>query len=169
MIRKISRTSARVGRLSLIAAAGLLLTGAGMPGQGADQFDNVTLLRKADTMVAEAKSSPNGLATAILQRWPTSFIEVVVRVKDGQSEQHAAFADLFMPLEGTADVVVGGTLLGGKDTAQGEIRGSGLDGGVHHVLRPGMMLRVPPGVPHQTMTERGKTLKYIVIKIAEHV
>ena len=51
------------------------------------------------------------------------------RTKPGEAEIHENVADVFMVMEGGSTFVSGGTVTGGKTTAPGEIKGTGVDGG----------------------------------------
>jgi mannose-6-phosphate isomerase-like protein (cupin superfamily) len=132
-----------------------------------EPYDTTKLLAQAQPLVAQARASKDGVAVLILQKHPSSFSEIVVRVKSGQAEQHADWADFMIALEGEATVVVGGQLAGGKETAPGEIRGPELRGGERLRLAPGEMLRIPAGLPHQTLLAPGATCKYLVLKIGD--
>jgi len=66
----------------------------------------------------------------------------------GGSEMHENDTHVFYAVDGTATIVIGGTLVGGKTTAPGEIRGSAIEGGKEQLLSKGDVIVIPAGVPH---------------------
>src|ERR1051326_52834 len=53
----------------------------------------------------------------------------VHREGDGEAELHDTQADVFMVTSGTADLIVGGTMVEGRNTGPGETRGKSINGG----------------------------------------
>ena len=86
------------------------------------------------------------------------------RTAGGEAELHATDADIFHVLEGTATFVTGGTLVGGRETAPGETRGTSLDGGTPYALKAGDVITIPAGVPHWFKDVQGR-LRYFVVKV----
>ena len=87
------------------------------------------------------------------------------REKNGEVEVHANFTDVFVVQSGEASLMIGGTVLNGKSTAPGEIRGTTATGAEKHALHPGDIVHIPAGVPHQVILEPGKTITYFAVKI----
>ena len=79
-------------------------------------------------------------------------------------EVHTNEADLFYVIDGTASQVLGGTVVGGKDTGPGQIRGSKIDGGQTYHLSKGDVMWVPAGVPHW-FPEIPQPLSYLLVKV----
>ncbi len=79
-------------------------------------------------------------------------------------EVHVKEADLFYVIDGTATQVLGGTVVGGKDTGPGQIRGSKIDGGQTYHLAKGDVMWVPAGVPHW-FPEIPQPLSYFLVKV----
>jgi mannose-6-phosphate isomerase-like protein (cupin superfamily) len=79
-------------------------------------------------------------------------------------EIHANEADLFYVVEGSATQVLGGTLIGGKETAAGQIRGSKIDGGKTYQVGKGDVMWVPAGVPHW-FPDIPEPLSYLLVKV----
>ncbi len=90
---------------------------------------------------------------------------VAYREGDGQAELHETQADLFIVQNGEATLVAGGTVMEGKTTAPGEIRGASILGGERRKLAPGDVVHIPAKMAHQLLIERGKTFTYAVVKI----
>jgi len=85
------------------------------------------------------------------------------RDKPGQSEVHVTDTDIFVVIGGQATIVLGGRMIDAKETAPGELRGNGIEGGTDYLLEPGVVLTVPRNTPHWVrQTQPG--FRYYVIK-----
>ena len=85
------------------------------------------------------------------------------RDKPGQSEVHVADTDIFVVVDGQATIVLGGRMIDAKETAPGELRGNGIEGGTDYLLEPGVVLTVPRNTPHW-VRETKPGFRYYVIK-----
>jgi mannose-6-phosphate isomerase-like protein (cupin superfamily) len=92
---------------------------------------------------------------------------IALRHKDGGAEIHANFADFFLIVQGSATLVTGGTVEGGKEQSPGEIRGGVVRNGTSMTLNPGDVVHIPATVPHQMLVPEGSTFIYFVIKVKE--
>jgi mannose-6-phosphate isomerase-like protein (cupin superfamily) len=90
---------------------------------------------------------------------------VAHREGNGQAEWHEKQADIIVIMEGSVTIVYGGTIVNGKPTAAGEIRGDSIADGKQARLGPGDIFRISPKTPHQMMVT-GK-LNYFVAKVDE--
>jgi len=79
-------------------------------------------------------------------------------------EIHTNEADLFYVIEGRATQVLGGTIVDGKQTGPGQIRGSKIDGGQTYQLGKGDVMWVPAGMPHW-FPEIPEPLSYLLVKV----
>ena len=70
------------------------------------------------------------------------------RESPGQVEVHTRDTDIIYVLTGTATLVTGGSVVGGKNVEPEEIRGTSVDGGEAREIRPGDLIIVPNGTPH---------------------
>lgn len=80
------------------------------------------------------------------------------------AEVHANEADLFYVIEGRATQVLGGSVVGGKQTAPGQIRGAKTEGGQTYQLGKGDVMWVPAGMPHW-FPEIPEALSYLLVKV----
>jgi glc operon protein GlcG len=80
----------------------------------------------------------------------------------GQVEVHTKDTDIIHVLTGTATFVTGGTMVGGKDIAPEEIRGTSVEGGQTRTIRPGDVIIVPNGTPHWFKEVSGPMTYYVV-------
>jgi quercetin dioxygenase-like cupin family protein len=79
-------------------------------------------------------------------------------------EIHANEADLFYVVEGRSTQVLGGKVIGGKETAPGQIRGASIEGGQTYQLGKGDVMWVPAGMPHW-FPEMPEALSYLLVKV----
>ena len=81
----------------------------------------------------------------------------------GEVEVHETTNHVFIIVEGEATFVTGGTLIGGKQTAPGQIRASDVKGGEVHHLTKGDVITVPAKTPHWFKDVPTKTVAYYAI------
>jgi uncharacterized protein GlcG (DUF336 family)/mannose-6-phosphate isomerase-like protein (cupin superfamily) len=84
------------------------------------------------------------------------------REKPGMVEVHTWDTDVIYVLDGTATFVTGGTMVGGKEIAPGEIRGTDIQGGETRQLKKGDVITIPNGTPHWFKEVQGPFLYYVV-------
>jgi len=82
----------------------------------------------------------------------------------GMVEVHAKDTDIFYVLKGSATVITGGTMVGGKPIAADEVRGAEISGGDTQELVPGDAMIIPNGTPHWFKSVQGPFL-YFVVKV----
>ena len=92
---------------------------------------------------------------------------VAHREGSGVAEVHDKQADIMVISSGDITMVYGGTVVDGKTTAPGEIRGPSIKGGTEVKLGPGDVLHIPAKVPHQMKLDPGKQVTYFVAKVVE--
>lgn len=85
------------------------------------------------------------------------------RDQAGMVEVHEQDADIIYVLEGSAVLVTGGEVVGGKTIAPGEIRGTEVKGGETRTISKGDVIIVPAGTPHWFKEVPG-ALNYYVVK-----
>ena len=81
----------------------------------------------------------------------------------GEVEVHDKTNHIFIIVEGEATFVTGGTLVGAKNTAPGQIRATNLNGGQTHQLRKGDVITIPAKTPHWWKDVPTKTISYYAI------
>jgi len=82
----------------------------------------------------------------------------------GEVEGHRNDTDIFYVLEGRATFVTGGSIVGGRDIGDGEIRGSAIANGETRGVSGGEVLVIPRGVPHW-FREVAEPLVYYTVKV----
>jgi mannose-6-phosphate isomerase-like protein (cupin superfamily) len=109
----------------------------------------------------------DGVSTNFLVKKDTYGQELVHRTSSGVPEVHRDWADHFVVIEGAATLVLGGTVVGEKETGPGEKRGTSITGGKEYALTPGTNLTVPPGMPHWTVLKPGAHFRAVVFKLKD--
>ncbi len=139
------RTLTLLGGVLLAAATG----GAALAGPA------VTYMDAAKVKAAFAKGAP-------LVEVSGYKVHASRRDAAGMAEVHARDTDIVYVLEGSATLVTGGRVEGGKETAPDEIRGASIQGGDSRKLSPGDVIIVPNGTPHWFKEVKGPLLYYVV-------
>jgi quercetin dioxygenase-like cupin family protein len=88
----------------------------------------------------------------------------IKRVKPGEVEIHDHETDIFYVTDGEATFVTGGTIVGGKQTAPGQTRGTDLHGGQTVQLKKGDVITIPAGVPHW-FKDVSPSISYLTVKV----
>jgi mannose-6-phosphate isomerase-like protein (cupin superfamily) len=136
------------------------------PRNPVDHWSTALLKERADYLGKLAKHG-NGSASETLKEFPQHCAMLSYRSRDGEAEVHENFADVFYVLEGRATLVTGGTVACSKRIGPGETRGSSVEGGARQPLRPGDVVHVPAGVPHQMLVGSETPITCLVLKIQE--
>ncbi len=90
---------------------------------------------------------------------------VTHREGPGEAEIHKTVVDIFVVQSGRANLLVGGTLIGGKETGPGEIRGTAISGAERRQLAAGDIVHIPAAMPHQVAVEKGQQITYVIVKV----
>lgn len=83
----------------------------------------------------------------------------------GEVEVHATTNHVFIIVEGEATLVTGGTLVGAKQTAPGQIRAADVQGGQAHHLTKGDVITIPAKTPHWFKEVPTKSVAYYAVNI----
>ena len=89
------------------------------------------------------------------------------RDTSGVNERHEGFADIFVVQRGRARLRYGGTVEGERATAPGEWRGGTILNGTESEIKPGDIVVIPAGVPHQLLLAPGESFYYFVFKVSK--
>lgn len=132
----------------------------------ADHWTPAILLERGAYLRKLARAG-SGEASETLREYPRHRAMLLFRSRNGEVEVHEKVADLFLVLAGTATLVTGGTVRGARLVAPGETRGDSIENGQAQELRPGEIVHVPAGTPHQFLVSGDKTVTCLVLKIQE--
>jgi glc operon protein GlcG len=116
---------------------------------------NVTYIEKDKVAAAFAKGMP-------LLEAGNYKIHASRREGPGMAEVHNLDTDIIYVLEGSAELVTGGTVVEGKTTAPDEIRGKEIKGGDQRKIVKGDVIVVPAGTPHWFKQVNAPLLYYVV-------
>ena len=86
------------------------------------------------------------------------------RAGPGQVEVHEKETDVMYVVEGAATIVTGGTMIGGKASGPGQLRGNEIQGGATRHLTKGDVVVIPAGIPHW-FKEVSPAISYYVVKV----
>ena len=149
--------------MKLIAIA-ILVAAAALPAGDPAGFKvwKAAELKTIDQQLA-GKLNPQKVATEAMGTFGNHLFMLAHREGNGEAELHEKVADVFVAQSGDATVIVGGSMVDGKTTAPGEVRGPSIKGGVSKKLAPGDVVHIPANTPHQLMVE--KRFTYLVVKV----
>ncbi len=84
------------------------------------------------------------------------------------AEIHARTNHVFIIVDGEADFVTGGKMIDPKEISPGQIRGTGIEGGVVHRLTKGDVITIPANTPHQWKdTSKTGSVGYYAVNIEQ--
>ncbi len=115
-------------------------------------------------LLAKAKAG-SGSAGVTLAQYNGHYTMLTARTASGGGEIHKHFADFLIVVDGEGTELTGGTMVDPKEGANGEVRGTRLDGATPHVLHKGDVIHIPPGTPHQAIEAPGQSITIYVIKV----
>lgn len=120
-----------------------------------DHWARVVLLERAAYLRQLARFG-DGSASETVKQYPGHSAELAVRLRSGDVELDRDSAKLILVLDGHAALLTGGV-----------IEGSHIVGGASQELRPGDMIHLAAGTPHQILLAGEKAISCLVFKIAE--
>ena len=81
----------------------------------------------------------------------------------GEVEVHENTNHVFIIVEGEATFVTGGTMVGAKNTAPGQIRAASVEGGQTYHLTKGDVITIPAKTPHWFKEVPTQTIAYYAV------
>jgi mannose-6-phosphate isomerase-like protein (cupin superfamily) len=144
-------------------SACLALTIGGIAGAAADPGTDAFHLSRAE-LLAKVSKTTEGLATSTLPTGPDATVIDVRREKSGEVEVHKAKDDILVAHSGRATILVGTEVDGSKETTPGEWRGGEIRQPRRFEMKPGDVLWIPAGLPHQVIVSRGSAFNYLAFK-----
>ena len=131
---------------------------------------NAVQILTTTNVAALADSLPAGASSfRWITRWDGLASMISRRDSSGISEHHEQFTDIFVVQRGQARLVYGGIAEGERATGPGEWRGGTIRGGSEAELKPGGIVVIPAGLPHQLLLPPGESFYYFVFKAAKPV
>ncbi|HEX4156756.1 MAG TPA: hypothetical protein VHY48_14210 [Acidobacteriaceae bacterium] len=133
--------------------------------QTAPEVLNLPELADRGKALLEKARQGSGSAGITLSRYPGHYIMLTARTASGGAELHKHFADFLFVIDGEGTELTGGTIVDPKEGANGEVRGTRLEGATPHVLHKGDVIHIPAGTPHQSIEPPGQTITIFVVKV----
>ena len=128
----------------------------------------LSVLVNADGVPTVVTYVPNSKVTEVMTKGgeivnDKGLVILANRRGAGEVEVHDKTNHIFIIVEGEATFVTGGTLVGAKNTAPGQIRATSVQGGTTHQLKKGDVITVPAKTPHWWKDVSTKTIAYYAI------
>lgn len=136
----------------------LAMAGAKALGQAAASALPVRVFPKAEV----ERSFANGGVLVDSQDGRRYQVHTSRRQQAGEAEVHTLDTDVFYVLAGSATLVTGGTMVGGREVSPHELRGSAIEGGQEQRITPGDVVVIPAGTPHWFKAVNGPVTYYTV-------
>jgi mannose-6-phosphate isomerase-like protein (cupin superfamily) len=156
-------TSFRI--VAIVALAGLIaaLGNAVVSASADSQLELVELVQPVELFDAESVRAAFAKGAPLTE---TSSYKVHASRREaaGAAEIHADDTDIFYVLDGSAEVVTGGTMTAAKEVAPGELRADSIEGGVAREIEAGDVIVIPKGVPHW-FRRVDRPIVYYVVKV----
>ena len=130
---------------------------------------NVTFV-PGQALLAEIGKAPgqdHGISLVSYVHAPDYSVTVVRRTRAGSAEIHKNVDDVWYMIAGGGTLVTGGSLVAGRETEAGELRGKAISAGTPRRIGNGDFISIPAGIPHWVSAIDGKEIVYLVIKIKE--
>src|SRR5579863_7364209 len=118
--------------------------------------DGFTMFKAADikSRLAAAKLDDHKAGLDRAGTWGNHSLLLVRREGDGEVEVHKTQVDVITVISGAGTLLVGGTVVGGHDSAPNEVRGTSVTGAERHPMAPGDVFHIPAMVPHQMLVPK---------------
>jgi len=100
-----------------------------------------------------------------LERMVEGGATLIYRDGNSEAEVHTKQADFITIRSGEGEVLVGGTIVEGRATADGELRGTGIKGATSYTVGAGDILYIPVNTVHQFVLAPGKHFIVTIVKI----
>ncbi|MDQ3211194.1 MAG: hypothetical protein M3Q85_00850 [Acidobacteriota bacterium] len=147
-------------------------SGGGQAGRGAQAAPGSVRVWKATEIADRGKALAQKLdaqkvASEVVLREGNRTFMMAHREGSGIAEWHEKEADIMVISVGEVTMIYGGTIVDGKTTAPGEMRGPSIKGGTEVRLRAGDVLHIPAQVPHQMTLDPGMKMTYFVAKVVQ--
>ena len=129
---------------------------------------NAVQILSTGQLAAIADSIPAGAATShSLVRWEGLSEMMSRRDTSGVPERHEQFTDIFVVQRGRARLLYGGKAEGERSSGSGEWKGGTIRGGTEAEIKPGEIVVIPAGIPHQLLLPPSQSFYYFVFKVAK--
>ena len=147
--------------ISLLAVVG----GSSLAAQGASTAP-ARIITQAELKAIADSLPAASLASVPLGRGSGYTYAFSHRDLTGVIEVHQSWTDVFVIQSGSATLLTGGMLTGAKESAPGEWRDGTLSAATTAMVKPGDVVVIPAGTPHQFKLAAGEQVNYLTFKVA---
>lgn len=131
-----------------------------------DHWTRPVLLERAAYLRKLARFS-EGFAIETIRQCPGYSIMLMVLLRSGDAVALEEYSKMLTVLDGQATLITGGAIEGAKPVENGEVRGTSIGRGSSRAVRPGDLIHLPAGTPHQLLLAGDKTLSCVVVRVRE--
>ncbi|HLJ25041.1 MAG TPA: cupin domain-containing protein [Candidatus Acidoferrales bacterium] len=145
----------RIAKLMLLVAGALLGATAASTGEGVPAAVHYIPHDQVASVMAKGGQIVNDPGLIVLAN----------RKGAAEVEYHEHTNHIFIMVDGEATFVTGGTMVGAKETAPGQMRATSIEGGETHHLSKGDVITIPAKTPHWWKEVSTKTVGYYAVNI----
>jgi mannose-6-phosphate isomerase-like protein (cupin superfamily) len=147
---------------AMVAASGALAQAATVP--PAVFMNDKDIMSLVDKAKADRKGDAPTTAEPILLLAPYR-AQLEYRPVGGPAALHEKDAELMVVLQGTGDIVTGGTLVDEKRVNANNLTGTSISGGTSHPVVKGDMILIPANSPHQVTPSGGAPIVLMTMHV----
>lgn len=151
--------------MRLMAAMVVLMVAAGQSDGGVHVWRSADITAKGSALAK--KLDAQKVASETIATDGNRTFMIAHREGSGTAEWHEKQADILFISAGRLTMVHGGTIVDGKTTAPGEMRGASIKGGTEVQMGPGDVIHIPAKVAHQMILPPGSKVTYFVTKVVQ--
>ena len=145
----------RIAKTALFVAVALLGASAASTGEGVPAAVHYIPQDKVASVMAKGGSIVDDPGLIVLAN----------RRGAAEVEYHEHTNHIFIMVDGEATFITGGTMVGAKQTAPGQMRATSIEGGQTFHLSKGDVITIPAKTPHWWKEVTTKTVGYYAVNI----
>ena len=151
--------------VAMAASLVLVVPAAMLTGDKAEVIPAHELQAQLAQLAPQARAS--GSSGSTLASYGHLALKLSVRTASGGAEIHARYDDLMIVQQGSATLIIGGTVVDAQPGSDGETKGTSVQGGKAQTISAGDVVIVPAGLPHQLLIQPGTLYSALVAKVKE--
>jgi mannose-6-phosphate isomerase-like protein (cupin superfamily) len=157
-------------RMSFLAAVLLAATASGALAQQAAAPTATVFMSDKDVMALVDKAKADRKGDAPVTAEPILLLapyraQLEYRPVNAPAAVHTEDAELMVVLQGTGNIITGGTLVDGKQVNAYNLSGPSISGGQDHNVVKGDMVLIPANTPHQVVPAGGAPIVLMTMHV----
>ncbi len=157
-------------RMQFLAAALLAATASGASAQSATTTPATVFMSDKDIMALVDKAKADRKGDAPVTAEPILLLapykaQLEYRPGNAPAAVHTEDAELMVVLQGTGNIITGGTLVGGKQVNTYNMSGPSIADGQDHNVVKGDMILIPANTPHQVVPGGGAPIVLMTMHV----